>query len=283
MRVTRSENIFRMHSKLPPDEEALWSCLDDIPLPDSPSHTPRPCTPCVPVFYPDPGDEDLLRVGGKKLYTVCVGRIPGIYSSWESTQIQVKGFQGQDSKGCSTWSECVSYWQGLCRPGTHNHPSSAPSPLVVPLTPTRSPSHLASARGFSTPQKPRQSLAFQTPGTSPSPQVLWQMSTPSRTTATPSGLHSSSLPEGHPPASSPEQPQASTSTSSSSSRHTTAKKSGAELFVVINETKGDRVVYHDLAKAEARLAKLCSRGNECMLKITRRMKDTLRDSDDSDQ
>ena len=68
-----------------------------------------------------------------KFYAVRVGRVPGIYTSWDACKAQVKGYPGAVYKSFKTHQEAQSFldnFQPDVKPKSGNHRLS-PSPLNV--------------------------------------------------------------------------------------------------------------------------------------------------------
>jgi ribonuclease HI len=65
-----------------------------------------------------------------KFYGVAVGRVPGIYTDWPSTQAQISGFSGAKHKGFKTREEAEAFVNG----------GSAPISLRGDVSTSRSPS-----------------------------------------------------------------------------------------------------------------------------------------------
>ncbi len=64
-------------------DDELWTNIGELSIDGDDISIPfLPFLPCVPRYFPDPGDENLQRIGGQKLYVVRVGHVPGVYSSW---------------------------------------------------------------------------------------------------------------------------------------------------------------------------------------------------------
>ena len=72
-----------------------------------------------------------------KYYAVRVGRVPGIYTNWNTTSAQVTGFPGAVHKKFDTLQEAEIFMQG------GEITPSIPTPHVEkPITPPRIPTHI---------------------------------------------------------------------------------------------------------------------------------------------
>ncbi|MED6164781.1 hypothetical protein PIB30_093460, partial [Stylosanthes scabra] len=56
-----------------------------------------------------------MEHGSSKYYAVRVGKIPGIYRSWEEVDELVTGFPGAQHKSFWTYEEAVAYMDGARR------------------------------------------------------------------------------------------------------------------------------------------------------------------------
>jgi ribonuclease HI len=73
-------------------------------------------------------------MGKYNYYGVAVGRKPGVYTDWPSTQRQVSGYSGGTQKGFKTFEEAVEFVK------THNKNYSAPISMQGHLSASASPS-----------------------------------------------------------------------------------------------------------------------------------------------
>ncbi|SJL13401.1 uncharacterized protein ARMOST_16844 [Armillaria ostoyae] len=250
------------------EEERLWESLDDYPVLTGMTD----CVPCIPVFYPDAGDENLIKTGGKRLYVVRQGLVPGVYSNWRMAQKQVLGFSESLQESFMTWEECLSYWQEGCKPGAYGHATRMPAPVIVSRNQSSGSSSSPAASSFTMPQR----HAVKTPlshgvGTTPG------TSTPLASSARRgySAAVSISSPPGMPTTA--RQPSSSGSRASKGS-----KKPLSQFHIVINTSRGKKSGFSDLAQAQASMIVIQGHGEKCRLNISSNLEDALDSSDGSD-
>ncbi|KAJ6489542.1 hypothetical protein C8R47DRAFT_1071399 [Mycena vitilis] len=113
---------------------------------------PRPHsrTPCVPFYYPSPGNEDVAarsRQARLKFYIALAGLVTGIFTEEHEARAQVNGISDGHWRVAKTWAIAIEIWDRHCQlyhgDGCATIPPQAedgsPSPTSPHTTPTSPP------------------------------------------------------------------------------------------------------------------------------------------------
>jgi len=84
----------------------------------------------------------------RKFYVVRRGRVPGIYTDWDSTQAQVQGFPAAEYKSFGTLQEAEAYARGIAPAAAATPAAAAPPTLTgAAAAPLPTPTATAGAAG----------------------------------------------------------------------------------------------------------------------------------------